>query len=77
MSLTHTLNEAADQIGVSYDWLRRAARAGKVPHRRFGRLVKFTDDDIAAIIHNASTATEPAAASGLSSRSASRLARAS
>ncbi len=44
-----TLREAADRLGVSYEWLRLQALTHKVPHRRIARQYRFTDDDIAAI----------------------------
>lgn len=41
--------EAADFLGVSYDWLLLQAREGKIPHRRYGRrLIRFAHEDLVA-----------------------------
>ena len=76
-ALTYTAQEAADLLGSSYDWLTREARKGRLPHHRFGRVYRFTQDDVDAIL--ALTAVVPIVhappASGLSPRSAARLAR--
>jgi excisionase family DNA binding protein len=45
-----TLAEAADRLGVAksalYSWLQ----AGRVPHHRFGRLIKIHSDDLARFV---------------------------
>ena len=45
-----TLNEAANRIGVQYEWMRRAANAGKIPvyyrgHNKRTRWVRASDLD--------------------------------
>lgn len=76
-ALTYTAAETADMLGIGYDFLIKQCRAGKFPHHKLGRLIKFTDDDHRAIL--AATAVEPTApdVGGMSRRSAQRLARAS
>jgi len=48
-----TLAEAANRIGVGrtalYEWLQ----AGKVPHHRFGRLIKIHTDDLERFVASA------------------------
>lgn len=72
-ALTYTSEEAAARIGVGINWLRTQARDGKVPHRRFGRLYKFTDDDIDEIVEQCKWSPRSTEPSGLSPRSARRL----
>lgn len=44
-----TWNEAAAEIGMSVSWLKKQVTARLVPHQRYGRVVRFTDEQIAAI----------------------------
>ena len=44
------LKSAAAVLGISPCTLRRAVRAGKVPHRRVGGVIRFTEDDLAEYI---------------------------
>jgi excisionase family DNA binding protein len=44
--LTFTLPEAAAELGVSEDWLKREASAGRVPSRKIGRSRRFTQQDL-------------------------------
>ena len=46
MSPLHDLPTAAKILGVSSCTLRRAVKAGKVPHRRVGGVIRFTEDDL-------------------------------
>lgn len=48
--------EAAEALNVNESWLRRAVTANEVPHRRLGRKVRFTEDDIAQIVAQAARA---------------------
>lgn len=41
--------EAARRLRVTRHWLMLAARQRRVPHRRVGRIVRFADEDLAAI----------------------------
>lgn len=48
MTAHRTYPEAAEYLGLPNDrWLRR--NISKLPHRKFGREVKFTDEDLEAI----------------------------
>jgi excisionase family DNA binding protein len=42
--------QAAKLLGVPKSWLLAQARAGKAPHVRLGRYVRFQHSDIAALI---------------------------
>lgn len=44
-----TLGEAAQRLGVSYEWLRREAQAARVPHVRIARQYRFTAAQLAEI----------------------------
>ena len=41
--------EAGERLGVPPTWLLAQARARKVPHRRFGKYVRFDEADVEAI----------------------------
>lgn len=43
-------DEAAERLRISSRTLRRAVAAGRAPHRRVGKLVRFTADDVAEIL---------------------------
>jgi len=45
-----TTIEAASRLHVSPSWLKKQAAAGQVPHVRLGRSVRFTTDNVDAII---------------------------
>lgn len=56
--------EAAARLGVTETWLRNKVRRKAVPHIKYGRYVKFTEDDLAEIIATGRrTVVEPAAKS--------------
>lgn len=46
----YTPAETAARLKVSQDWLEKEARAGRVPHCKFGRFRRFSDAHIAEII---------------------------
>ena len=46
------LPTAAKILGLSVCTLRRAVRAGKVPHRRLGGMIRFTEEDIAEYVES-------------------------
>ena len=46
------LRSAAVILGLSVCTLRRAVRAGKVPHRRLGGSIRFTEDDLAEYVES-------------------------
>jgi hypothetical protein len=39
--------QAAERSGIPLDWLKR--NIATIPHRRYGRCVRFTDQDLAEI----------------------------
>jgi excisionase family DNA binding protein len=45
-----TFAEVADMTGLKESWLRRAVAQRTVAHRRVGKHVRFSHDDIAALI---------------------------
>ena len=45
-----TFTEAATWLAVTESWLRRAVAAKRVPHRRIGRAVRFSPDDLDQIV---------------------------
>jgi hypothetical protein len=53
MSDLMTPEELAARLGKSADFWKKAARAGRVPHRRIGRSIAFTEEDAAQILENA------------------------
>jgi hypothetical protein len=44
------VEQIADELGVSEEWVRRQCRAGRFPHHRIARRLRFTDADLAAIL---------------------------
>lgn len=42
----HNAAWMARQLDRSEDWVRRAANRGELPHRRDGRRLRFTEDDV-------------------------------
>lgn len=62
MSARYTYPEAAALLRVTETWLRRHIKA--LPHSKKGRVVTFTDDDLARIdsLHHHEPTTGPLAA---------------
>jgi excisionase family DNA binding protein len=44
-----TYEQAAEELSVSVGWLKAKAQARQIAHHRYGRRVRFTDADLAAI----------------------------
>lgn len=42
-----TLEEVADRLGKSRDWVYRQCLHGVMPHRKFGNVRKLTESDFA------------------------------
>lgn len=40
--------KAAEQLGISIRWLEDCARAGIIPHHKFGRFIRFRVSEVAA-----------------------------
>ena len=48
-----TLSDAASHLGVAKSALYQWLQAGRVPHHRFGRLIKIHSDDLARFVASA------------------------
>jgi excisionase family DNA binding protein len=44
------VQEAAAKLNLSPSWLYERTRKNAMPFRRFGKYIRFTDDDLEAII---------------------------
>lgn len=79
---THSPQEVADMFGTKSDrWLRRGVQAGRFPHLRVCRQIRFTDEHVAFIanlLEQAPNTAAPAQAApdttvfGATSRSSAR-----
>lgn len=52
-------HSAAEQLGVSYDWLKKRAAARTVPCTRLGRSVRFSAENLEAIVRAGETRPYP------------------
>lgn len=43
-----TVDEVAERLGVTKDWVWAQARAGRIPHVRLGRYRRFREESIDA-----------------------------
>jgi excisionase family DNA binding protein len=43
-----TVDEVADRLGVTKEWVWAQARAGRIPHVRLGRYRRFREESIDA-----------------------------
>ena len=50
--------EAAAWLNVRESWLRREVTARRVPHRRMGRAVRFSVDDLHSIVATSAVTPE-------------------
>jgi excisionase family DNA binding protein len=55
MAALLTTAEAAEVLGLSEYQVQQAYRSKLLPSRRIGRLVRFTQDDLAAFIERSSS----------------------
>jgi excisionase family DNA binding protein len=44
-----TVDEAAERLGVKRSWIYERTRRNTIPHRRLGKFVRFTEQDIRTI----------------------------
>jgi excisionase family DNA binding protein len=51
----YTVEEVAEQLGVSLATIRRAIRDGRLATHRFGRAVRIAADDLETFLANART----------------------
>jgi len=52
-----TVDEAAERLGVTRGWIYERTRRNTIPHRKLGKFVRFTEDDLHAIVDAAATGT--------------------
>jgi excisionase family DNA binding protein len=52
-----TVEEAAQRLGVTVGWIYERTRRKAIPHRKLGKFVRFTEDDLKAISDAAATGT--------------------
>jgi excisionase family DNA binding protein len=50
-----TVDEAAERLGVKRSWIYERTRRNAIPHRKLGKFVRFTEQDIRAIADAAAT----------------------
>ena len=44
-----TVEETAERLGVSVGWIYERTRRKLIPHRKLGKFVRFTEEDLRAI----------------------------
>lgn len=44
-----TVGEAAQRLGVTRSWIYERTRRNTIPHRKLGKFVRFTEQDLHAI----------------------------
>jgi Helix-turn-helix domain len=54
------VDQLAGELGSSSEWVRRQCRAGRFPHHRIARQLRFTDEDVTAILANLAVPVSPA-----------------
>lgn len=50
-----TAEEAAQRLGVTLSWIYERTRRKAIPHRKLGKFVRFTEEDLQAISEAAAT----------------------
>jgi excisionase family DNA binding protein len=50
-----TVDEAAKRLGVTRGWIYERTRRKAIPHRKLGKFVRFTEEDLQAIADAAAT----------------------
>ena len=48
-----TVEEAAQRLGVTAGWIYERTRRKAIPHRKLGKFVRFTEEDLRAIVEAA------------------------
>ena len=51
----YKVQEAAAKLNLSPSWLYERTRTNAIPFRRLGKYIRFTDEDLEAIIANGAT----------------------
>lgn len=52
-----TVEEAARRLGVTVGWIYERTRRKAIPHRKLGKFVRFTEEDLQAIVEAAAKGT--------------------
>ena len=52
-----TVEEAAQRLGVTAGWIYERTRRKSIPHRKLGKFVRFTEEDLRAIVEAAAKGT--------------------
>jgi len=50
-----TVEEAAQRLGVKVGWIYERTRRKLIPHRKLGKFVRFTEEDLQRISEAAAT----------------------
>jgi excisionase family DNA binding protein len=50
-----TVQEVAQRLGVTEGWIYERTRRKLIPHRKLGKFVRFTEEDLQAISDAAAT----------------------
>jgi excisionase family DNA binding protein len=45
-----TVEEAALRLGVTAGWIYERTRRKAIPHRKLGKFIRFTEEDLRAIV---------------------------
>lgn len=53
--LFYTVEEAAARLGMKVSWLYERTRRKAIPHRRLGKYIRFTEQDLLTISEAAAT----------------------
>lgn len=49
---SYTVKTLADRLQLSEVTIRRGIRTGKIPHRRHGRAIRFSEEDVQAYLRS-------------------------
>ena len=52
-----TVEEAAQRLGVTAGWIYERTRRKAIPHRKLEKFVRFTEEDLRAIVEAAAKGT--------------------
>lgn len=69
-SSMYTVTQAAQILGLPITWIYERTRKKAIPHHKFGKYIRFTASDIAAILSSFSRGPKPEVGPGLTGVSA-------
>lgn len=61
----YTVQEAAETLRLPATWLYERTRKDAIPHHKMGKYIRFTEEDIAAIIEMCSKGAWESSSSGV------------